>query len=359
MPPPKNTPRGPAALQPGAPWRPVRGGRRRHSRRGRWRFALPAGRSSRSRSTDIWPGNRGSARTHWPCAEEHRRKRPSFAGASPECYLFLTGVARAQGGPWPPCHASRLRMLQAEQLIERIKAYQPNVDSRLVQRAYDFSFSACTQGRPGKSGQPYIVHPVSVAGIIADLKLDGASVCAGLLHDVIEDTLKRRPDDITKEFRPGGGRAGRRGHQALEDQLHLQGGPPGRELPQDGGGHGAGHPRLAHQALRPPRQHADARAHEARGPGAHRPGDPRDLRPAREPPRHPVVQERARGSLVQVPRARALQRASRADDADEAQSATSTSPRCARRSSETASPSEGFAAEETAAPSTSTASTAR
>ena len=91
-------------------------------------------------------------------------------------------------------------MLQAEQLIERIKAYQPNVDSRLVQRAYDFSFRMHA-GQTRKSGQPYIVHPVSVAGIIADLKLDGASVCAGLLHDVIEDTLAT-PDDITKEFGP-------------------------------------------------------------------------------------------------------------------------------------------------------------
>jgi GTP pyrophosphokinase len=91
-------------------------------------------------------------------------------------------------------------MLQAEQLIERIKAYQPNVDSGLVQRAYDFSFRMHA-GQTRKSGQPYIVHPVSVAGIIADLKLDGASVCAGLLHDVIEDTLAT-PDDITKEFGP-------------------------------------------------------------------------------------------------------------------------------------------------------------
>src|SRR5258708_13638530 len=91
-------------------------------------------------------------------------------------------------------------MLQAEEVIDRIKAYQPNVDSRLVQRAYDYSFRMHA-GQTRKSGQPYIVHPVSVAGIIADLRLDGASVCAGLLHDVIEDTLATA-DDITKEFGP-------------------------------------------------------------------------------------------------------------------------------------------------------------
>src|SRR5271166_3005234 len=89
-------------------------------------------------------------------------------------------------------------MLQAEHLIERVRAYQPTVDSDLIQRAYDYSFRMHA-GQTRKSGQPYVVHPVSVAGIIADLRLDAASVCAGLLHDVVEDTLATT-DDITKEF---------------------------------------------------------------------------------------------------------------------------------------------------------------
>lgn len=89
-------------------------------------------------------------------------------------------------------------MLQAEQLIDRVRAYQPTVDATLIQRAYDYSFKAHA-GQTRKSGQPYVVHPVSVAGIIADLRLDAASVCAGLLHDVVEDTLATT-DDIAKEF---------------------------------------------------------------------------------------------------------------------------------------------------------------
>jgi guanosine-3',5'-bis(diphosphate) 3'-pyrophosphohydrolase len=89
-------------------------------------------------------------------------------------------------------------MLQAEQLIERIRTYQPTVDSDLIQRAYDYSFKMHA-GQTRKSGEPYVVHPVSVAGIIADLRLDSASVCAGLLHDVVEDTLATT-DDITKVF---------------------------------------------------------------------------------------------------------------------------------------------------------------
>jgi GTP pyrophosphokinase len=89
-------------------------------------------------------------------------------------------------------------MLQADQLVDRIRTYQPSVDSDLIQKAYDYSYRMHA-GQTRKSGQPYIVHPVSVAGIIADLRLDAASVCAGLLHDVVEDTLATT-QDIQKEF---------------------------------------------------------------------------------------------------------------------------------------------------------------
>jgi GTP diphosphokinase / guanosine-3',5'-bis(diphosphate) 3'-diphosphatase len=89
-------------------------------------------------------------------------------------------------------------MLQVDQLIERVKTYQPSADADLIQRAYDYSFKMHA-GQTRKSGQPYIVHPVSVAAIIADLRLDAASVCAGLLHDVVEDTLATT-DDLAKEF---------------------------------------------------------------------------------------------------------------------------------------------------------------
>ncbi len=89
-------------------------------------------------------------------------------------------------------------MLQVDQLIERVRTYQPSVDAGLIQRAYDYSFRMHA-GQTRKSGQPYIVHPVSVAAIIADLRLDAASVCAGLLHDVVEDTLATS-EDLTKEF---------------------------------------------------------------------------------------------------------------------------------------------------------------
>jgi len=89
-------------------------------------------------------------------------------------------------------------MLQVDEIIDRVRAYQPAADADLIKRAYDFSFKM-HEGQMRKSGDPYIVHPVSVAGIITELRLDTASVCAGLLHDVVEDTLASTKD-IEKNF---------------------------------------------------------------------------------------------------------------------------------------------------------------
>ena len=74
-----------------------------------------------------------------------------------------------------------------EQILTGISGYDPNADLELVRRAYDFA-SRAHEGQTRRSGDPYVTHPVSVAEIIAELKLDIASVCAGLLHDCVEDT---------------------------------------------------------------------------------------------------------------------------------------------------------------------------
>jgi guanosine-3',5'-bis(diphosphate) 3'-pyrophosphohydrolase len=89
-------------------------------------------------------------------------------------------------------------MLSAADLVERVRAYQPAVDARLIVKAYEYSEQAHS-GQQRKSGDPYFVHPVSVSGILTDLRLDASSVCAALLHDVVEDTLATT-DDIEKEF---------------------------------------------------------------------------------------------------------------------------------------------------------------
>jgi GTP diphosphokinase / guanosine-3',5'-bis(diphosphate) 3'-diphosphatase len=89
-------------------------------------------------------------------------------------------------------------MLQVEEIIDRVRSYQPAADVDLIKRAYDYSFKM-HEGQMRKSGDPYIIHPVSVAGIITELRLDTASVCAGLLHDVVEDTLASTKD-VEKNF---------------------------------------------------------------------------------------------------------------------------------------------------------------
>jgi GTP pyrophosphokinase len=89
-------------------------------------------------------------------------------------------------------------MLQADDIVSRVRSYFPAVDGALIQRAYDYSFRAHS-GQLRKSGDPYFVHPASVAGIITELRLDTASICAGLLHDVVEDTLATTAD-IEREF---------------------------------------------------------------------------------------------------------------------------------------------------------------
>jgi len=73
-------------------------------------------------------------------------------------------------------------------LVEKVRSYNPGANVDLVLRAYDFSAKK-HQGQRRLSGEPYLTHPLEVAGIIAELRLDVPSVVTGLLHDTVEDTL--------------------------------------------------------------------------------------------------------------------------------------------------------------------------
>jgi GTP diphosphokinase / guanosine-3',5'-bis(diphosphate) 3'-diphosphatase len=74
-----------------------------------------------------------------------------------------------------------------DQILSEVAGYHPSADLTLIRRAYQFAAQA-HEGQTRKSGDPYVTHPLSVAQVIAELKLDVASVCAGLLHDCVEDT---------------------------------------------------------------------------------------------------------------------------------------------------------------------------
>ena len=78
-------------------------------------------------------------------------------------------------------------MLRLADVLSKVEKVHPSADLDLLKRAYQYA-SSKHGGQRRKSGEEYIIHPLGVADIIAELRLDPASVCAGLLHDVIEDT---------------------------------------------------------------------------------------------------------------------------------------------------------------------------
>ena len=85
-----------------------------------------------------------------------------------------------------------------EQIVSDIGGYFPSADLDMVRRAYTFAVQA-HEGQTRRSGDPYVTHPLAVAHIITELKLDVASVCAGLLHDCVEDT-SATIDQLTELF---------------------------------------------------------------------------------------------------------------------------------------------------------------
>src|SRR5712671_5805116 len=79
-------------------------------------------------------------------------------------------------------------MIRFEDLLEKVRAYSPDADVELLRRAYVFSAFE-HRGQVRHSGEPYLIHPLAVADFLADMKLDAVAITAGLLHDVVEDTL--------------------------------------------------------------------------------------------------------------------------------------------------------------------------
>src|SRR5438105_12636126 len=89
--------------------------------------------------------------------------------------------------PKPQCY-DPIPMLRFEQILEKVESYKPDFDQELLERAYIFSARE-HRGQVRSSGEPYLVHPLQVAYILAEMRLDETSIAVGLLHDVLEDTL--------------------------------------------------------------------------------------------------------------------------------------------------------------------------
>ena len=87
-----------------------------------------------------------------------------------------------------------------QELIQSVRKYHPSADISLIEKAYRVARES-HEGQVRKSGEPYIIHPLCVAIILADLELDKETIVAGLLHDVVEDTVMTE-EEIAKEFNP-------------------------------------------------------------------------------------------------------------------------------------------------------------
>ena len=89
-------------------------------------------------------------------------------------------------------------MLRITDILEKAQSYLPAKDLEMIEKAYIYS-ATVHQGQVRLSGEPYLTHPMEVAGILADMKLDAATIISGLLHDTVEDTLTTQ-EQIEEEF---------------------------------------------------------------------------------------------------------------------------------------------------------------
>lgn len=117
----------------------------------------------------------------------YRRRRPTQMQAATE------SVAVAPTAPVARPAKPRARMMRQYDLVERVRSYNPNTDEDLLNRAYVYAMKA-HGAQTRASGDPYFSHPLEVAAILTDLKLDDATIVAALLHDTIEDTEATRAE---------------------------------------------------------------------------------------------------------------------------------------------------------------------
>lgn len=124
----------------------------------------------------------------------YRRREPTQMQAATE------SVAVAPTAPVARPAKPRARMMRQYDLVERVRSYNPNTNEDLLNRAYVYAMKA-HGSQTRASGDPYFSHPLEVAAILTDLKLDDATIVAALLHDTIEDTEATRAE-IDQLFGP-------------------------------------------------------------------------------------------------------------------------------------------------------------
>jgi guanosine-3',5'-bis(diphosphate) 3'-pyrophosphohydrolase len=89
-------------------------------------------------------------------------------------------------------------VMDIDQLLDRVKSYNTEADLGIVRKAYEFS-AKVHEGQRRRSGEPYLQHPIAVAGVLTSLKTDVTAIVAALLHDTLEDTMAT-PEELESEF---------------------------------------------------------------------------------------------------------------------------------------------------------------
>ena len=135
---------------------------------------------------------------NWRRNSRQMQAETDSVAVAPETRETTTGTAAGTTtglahGVAKPAKSPRSRMMRQYDLVERVRSYNPDTNEDLLNRAYVYAMKAHgTQTRA--SGDPYFSHPLEVAAILTDLKLDDATIVAALLHDTIEDTEATRAE---------------------------------------------------------------------------------------------------------------------------------------------------------------------
>ncbi|MGH6678530.1 MAG: HD domain-containing protein, partial [Bradyrhizobium sp.] len=122
-----------------------------------------------------------------------RRSTSQIEAATESAAAAISAPAKAARSP-------RTRMMRQYDLVERVRSYNPETNEDLLNRAYVYAMKA-HGAQLRASGDPYFSHPLEVAAILTDLRLDDATIVAALLHDTIEDTEATRAE-IDQIFGP-------------------------------------------------------------------------------------------------------------------------------------------------------------
>ena len=112
-----------------------------------------------------------------------------------------------------PANEVKLPHWLQECLINQKTESESESETNLICRAFNFAYEL-HEGQTRKSGEPYIAHPIAVAGLLRSLGGDSITIAAGFLHDVVEDT-EVSPEEIEERFGGGGSPSGRRSYQTI------------------------------------------------------------------------------------------------------------------------------------------------